>query len=300
MATPYQMDRATPMLAKKGDDLTSAVTQAGYTINYDGYGLATMSVKYILDWQEDFDFEQDWKRGDKCLVLGYEHLTLIRVSMTANEGRTITVNAEYVGVGKGTSQTQWQCTVSSAASSEPIESHPNFTRLVVNNIGGILAGPAKSDPTLTLNNAFFVNSKQGQGALPAWQFVGFLPENDAAKTINIKAGVKTYMRPNLTLKCMGYTTDSNLAGKVSIATWNVFSGDLDELKVPEPYSQIAKEIDARYKVIDPNVPRPAARNWLCIASNVEMYGAIYKIQAEFMLSGWAGWDKDIYPKARNK
>jgi hypothetical protein len=292
------MDRATPMLAKRGNELTSAVTQAGYTINYDGYGLATMSVKYIMDWQEDFNFEQDWKRGDACLVLGYEHLTLIRASMTANEGRTITVNAEYVGLTKGTSMTYWQCTVSSAASSEPIESHPNFTRLVVSNIGGILAGPAKSDPSLTLNNAFFVNSKQGQGALPAWQFVGFLPENDSSKKVNIKAGVKTYFRPNITMKCMGYTTDASIAGKVSIATWNVFTGDLDELKVPEPYNRIASEIDAKYKVVDPNVPRPAARNWLCIASNVEMYGAIYKIQCEFMLSGWAGWDKDIYPKSR--
>ena len=292
------MDRATPMLAKRGNELTSAVTQAGYTINYDGYGLATMSVKYILDWQEDFNFEQDWKRGDACLVLGYEHLTLIRVSMTANEGRTITVNAEYVGLTKGTSNTYWQCTVSSAASSEPIESHPNFTRLVVSNIGGVLAGPAYSDVTLTKNNAYFINSRQGQSTIPAWQFVGFLPENDLTKKINIKAGVKTYFRPNITLKCIGYTTDANIAGKVAIATWNVFTGDLDELKVPEPYNRIASEIDAKYKVVDPNVPRPAARNWLCIASNVEMYGAIYKIQCEFMLSGWAGWDKDIYPKAR--
>ena len=292
------MDRATPMLAKRGDPLTTAVTQAGYTINYDGYGLATMSVKYIMDWQEDFNFEQDWKRGDKCLVLGYEHLTLIRVSMTANEGRTITINAEYVGITPSQTQTFWQCTVSSAASSEPIESHPNFSRLIVDNIGGVLAGPAKSDPEQTLNNAFFVNSKTGQGAIPAWQFVGFLPQNDVNKTINIKAGVKTYFRPNITLKCMGYTTDSAIAAKVSIATWNVFSHDLDELRVPEPYNQIAQNIDGRYRVVDPNVPRPARRNWLCIASNVEMYGSIYKIQAEFMLSGWAGWDKDIYPKAK--
>lgn len=298
MPTAYELNRETPMLSKRGDELTSPVTQVGYTINYDGYGLATMSVKYVLDWNEDFNFEQDWKRGDACLVLGYEHLTLIRVSMTANEGRVITVAAEYVGVTKGTTQTFWQCTVASNATSEPIESHPNFTRLVVKNIGGVLAGTAKSDPSLTLNNAFFVNSKQGQGALPAWQFVGFLPENDAAKPVNIKAGVKTYFRPNTTLKCMGYTTDANIAGKVSVATWRVFSGDLDELKVPEPYSQIAKEYDSYLKVIDPNVPKPAARNWLCIASNVEMYGAIYKIQCEFMLSGWAGWDKDIYPKAK--
>jgi hypothetical protein len=286
------------MLTKRGDTLTNPVTQAGYTINYDGYGLATMSVKYILDWQEDFTFEQDWKRGDPCLVLGYEHLTLIRVSMNANEGRTITVNAEYVGITKGQSQTFWQCTVASNAASEPIESHPNFSRLIVSNIGEVLAGPAKPDPEQTLNNAFFVNSALAKGALPAYQFIGFLPQNDVNKKINIKAGVKTYFRPNITLKCMGYTTNQSTAEACACATWNVFSGDLDELKVPAPYNTIATSIDRRYTVVDRNVPRPAQRNWLCIASNVEMYGSIYKIQAEFMLSGWAGWDRDIYPKAR--
>lgn len=296
MPTPYPLNRDKAMLTKRGDALTNPVTQAGYTVNYDGYGLTTMSVKYTLDWQEDFNFEDDWKRGDKCLVLGYEHLTLIRVSMTANEGRTITVNAEYVGITNGQTQTFWQCTVASNATSEPIESHPNFSRLVVANIGEVLAGPAKTNVTETLNNAFFINSSKN--GVPAWQFVGFLPENDVNKKINIKAGVKTYFRPNTTLKCMGYTTDANIAGKVAVATWRVFSGDLDELKVPEPYNRIAGEYDSYLKVIDRQVPRPAHRTWLCIASNVEMYGSIYKIQCEFMLSGWAGWDKDIYPKAR--
>lgn len=293
--TPYSYSM-NPMLADVGAELTDPVTQAGYTVNYDGYGLITLSAKFVVDWDEDRNFSANWKRGDACPIQRYKQLTLIRVSTTAQEGRTILITAEYVGVVDGMPRTDWQCTLASAAASEAIESHPNFSRKVLSGIGDVLAGPAKSDPEQTKNLAFFVNSAQAKGALPAWQFVGFLPQNDINKPINIKAGVKSYFKPNLTLKCMGYTPSAALAQQIALANGFVFEGGLSELSIPEPYKSIAKQIDSKLEVIDNNIPKPSKRNWLCVNSVVEMYGAIYKTQVELVLSGWNGWDRDIYPR----
>ena len=38
------------------------------------------------------------------------------------------------------------------------------------------------------------------------------------------------------------------------------------------------------------------RSFLITNCSVERFGYVYKVTADLMLSGIAGWDKDIYPK----
>lgn len=267
----------------------------GYQINTDGYGLVTMTLRLRADVANRLSFDSDFKRGDECPMNEYKTMSLMKASYTVDEGNLISVNADYVGIANGASATDPIVTVTSSTVSEAIESHPNFNKLVVAGIGDVLAGYPTTNLDLAKNNAYWVSAPKGQGAVSNFQFVGFLPTQNSEKPINIKAGIKSFVRPSVTMRVVFYTSDVTIAKNVVKSCGFVFSGEFSELGGRAPYSQIAAEISSKLKVVDSSVPK-SGRNWLCTGSNMEMYGAIYKCQFDLMLSGHYGWDADIYPK----
>lgn len=267
----------------------------GSQVNTDGYGLITMMLRLRGDVANRGSFDSDFKRGDPCPVVDYKTMTLMKASYSIDEGNVMSVNAEYVGIANGATTTDPIVTVTSSTVSEAIETHPNFNKLVVKGIGDVLAGYPTTNLDLAKNNAYWVSAPKGNGAVSNFQFVGFLPTQNAEKPINIKAGIKSFVRPSVTMRCTFYTSDVSIAKNIIKSCGFVFSGDFKELGGMAPYSEIAAEISSKLKVVDPNVPQ-AGRNWLCTGSNSEMYGSIYKCQFDLMLSGHYGWDADIYPK----
>ena len=64
--------------------------------------------------------------------------------------------------------------------------------------------------------------------------------------------------------------------------------------LPPPYNTLLDEFDSDLPLTLPDgIQRN--RNYLCTNASVEVYGGLYKVQADLMMSGIIGWDPDIYP-----
>jgi hypothetical protein len=194
-----------------------------------------------------------------------------------------------------------------SSASEAIEHHPNF--LIVNCPTGTppldkaLAGfppPGGGfvdDLTLNPNRALWTPKVAGGGATQGFQFVGFLPNQKQSEylagNINIKAGIKNYYKPSSTLRCLFYVNDESTAvAYASYVGW-VNNGKLYGL--PEAYRMLATGGYGGSFIYSELWAARIHKSFLITNCSVERFGNIYKITADLMLSGIAGWDRDIYP-----
>jgi hypothetical protein len=71
-------------------------------------------------------------------------------------------------------------------------------------------------------------------------------------------------------------------------------GNIGAIVLPPPYNTLLDEFDSDLPLTLPDgIQRN--RNYLCTNASVEVYGGLYKVQADLMMSGIIGWDPDIYP-----
>jgi hypothetical protein len=237
-------------------------------------------------------------------------MTLWKSSVTFEKNETLTVTADFVGIdpnkNSGT-KTDTQVAMTGSSASEAIEHHPNF--LVVNSPTG---SPALSNPlagfpppsggfvediTLNPNRALWTPKVSGGGAVQGFQFVGFLPNQKASEylagNINIKAGIKNYYKPSSTLRCLFYVNNETTAvAYASYVGWTT-SGTLYGL--PDSYKGLATGAYGGSFIYDERWASRIHRGFLITNCSVERFGNIYKVTADLMLSGIAGWDKDVYP-----
>lgn len=284
-----------------GVDLVNAYAlDQNYSISHDGFGLVTAQFKFTADAWKAKEVVTDFKRGDKPPIPGYEYLTLYKVSSSTNQG-VLTVNAEYCGIEGNQPVTTCQVQVNSATGQEAIETHPNFTEVVSPRISQKpLAGPAKfiadNEENLTINpnRAHFAMQKSTSKQVVVYAFAGFLPAQKQGDIINIKAGVKSYFKPSVTLRCLVYTNSAELAQlTVRRVGWSN-KGRFGAIILPPPYDTLLEKADQDLPIVFVGNPG-VNRNYLCTSASVEVYGGLYKIQADLMMSGFIGWDKDIYP-----
>jgi hypothetical protein len=285
-----------------GEKLQSTyVMDKNWTVQHDGYGLVTMQLKFTADSDKSYDITTDFKRGDSPPINGMENMTLYKAVASSNDGIT-TVTADYCGIDGASDSTITQVQVSSATAQEAIETHPNFTAVQCANIGNgkPLAGPAKyifdneSNPEINPNKAHFAMVTTNGTQLTQYQFVGFLPSRDPQENVNLKAGIRSYFKPGITLRCLAYTNDAETAKRTIRRVGWANYGNIGAIVLPPPYNTLLEDFDSDLPL---SLPDGIERNrsYLCTNASVEIFGGLYKVQADLMMSGIIGWDTDIYP-----
>jgi hypothetical protein len=298
-----------------GDSLIPPIPQPGWQVEADGFGLLQAQIKFKWTNSEMNNFMTVFAKGTTLGSLvssapsNFQNMKIWKANMVYEKANVLTVTADFCGidpnVNSGT-KTISQVVMSGSTASEPIEHHPNF--LVVNSptgappLSSVLAGfPSGTgwveDVTQNPNRVLWRPAVSAGGAVQAFQFVGFLPNQKASEYpnhINIKAGIKNYYKPSNTLRCLFYVSDEAAAiAYASYVGWNT-NGTLYGL--PENYKGLATGAYGGSFIYTPEYLSRIDRGFLVTSCSVEQFGGIWKVTADLMLSGISGWDKDIYPR----
>jgi hypothetical protein len=307
-----------------GNNLQDPVPQPGWQVEIDGFGLMQAQVKFKWDYQYIGNFPTKFAKGTllSTLISGvesrYANMSVWKASMTTDKANVVTVTADLAGIDpniNGGQFTEMQMVMTGASSSEPIEHHPNF--LIKNCVsfggGNVLAGFPKAsgwddsiapiNPATGLggnpNRALWTPKVANGGATQGQQFVGFLPNQSQAEylagNINIKAGIKNYYKPQITLRGLWYHSDQVSA--LDLASYVGWTTDGTSMGMPENYRKLAKESGGysgnfQYTAL---YESKISRDFLITNCSVEQFGNVWKVNMDFLLSGLAGWDPDVYP-----
>jgi len=304
-----------PAIIKYGNDLLIEKVQPGWTVDSDGFGMLQSSVTFKLSRAYIGTFANMFYRGAPHPSPDYTQLKLWRAVMTEEKGQIITVKADYCGLStsgggslginydaRGYSDPQVQMT--GAAASESIQAHPNFIRINCTSFGepgtiNPLAGYPPADGGFNKelsenpNRASWTPKTAGTGQFNNCQFIGFLPNQDQTDTTpNIKAGIKSYYKPQNTLRVLLYFNSQEAAlDRASLVGW-VTNGN--SFYLPAEYKQLASGGYAGEFLFTDEWNDKIHKSFLVTNCSVERFGLLYKLTADLMLSGISGWDKDLY------
>ena len=305
---------ANPLTYKQFGVEPALILQSDYQFSHNGYGLCQLTLNYSADISIADRSRGLFRRGDNtlygegplALALGDLTWTTIRAEEKGRDGNIAYWTVHFAAIddieGDGET-TATEATLTSAAVSEPIETHPNFSKILIPQmkpskgtpLGGTLS---ETGPPLTMNTVTNpYRAKWLPGSIPGafnYQFVGFLPQQKVSEKVNIKAGVKSFFRPSVTMKLTAYTSNTALATETCKYTgWATRSKGWGVFQIPDAYSAIALQPLLKIEADDPALAK--GPSWLITGINMEVFGGLYKIQAELLLSGPMGWDADIYP-----
>lgn len=290
------------------------VLQPDYQFSHNGYGLLQLACNFDIDISRAGESSSVFVRGSAFpssvgalgKALSGFGWTLVKADEVGRDGKLARVRAFYAAIEGKETVSQTEATITSSAVTESIESHPNFSvsqvpAIGVNGethngkkvpLGGLFTSgtPPILQSTPDPKNPFraYWYSQPGFPGVFPWQFIGFLPSTDNT-TVNRKAGVKSWFRPAITLKLVAYTSDAQKATETGYTTgWIITQPSYGIFNIPEIYQNIVEQ--------DPIKPETGtSKNWLVTGTNVEIYGGLYKVTADLLLSGVIGWDPDIYP-----
>lgn len=306
-----------------GANLGAMRMQTDYRLSHNGYGLLQLDCTFACDGGTYAgSIDATFPRGAQFPLTSLSNIsgdpetfknlpsqrwTLVRAEESGREGNVVFITAHYAAISKYIESgiTETEATITSSSVSEPITSHPNFTKRQLPQLGG--TKPLGGEPpvnTLTVGlpdsktrnpyNAKWIPSQTGQTT--SYQFVDFLPSQKLDEPINRKAGVKSYFRPSITMRLTGYTDNAkNAIETVKYVWWSTTTG-VGMLTIPGIYQGLLKD-NLTIESDDPQTR--LGKNWLITGSNMEVYGKLYKVTADLMLSGIAGWDRDIYPQIKD-
>lgn len=191
----------------KGNDLSTPVLQAGWTVGQDGYGLWTGKCTFKLDRQYAV-FISEFERGFPHPVAPFdEFMWSNRCTAVYDRNGIATLSVDYVGINTGEVPEEGDPNVTEpnvsgavATSSEPIETHRNFFTNVdsVDPIAGYGSGtitaPIYAPSTFKADASSATLYKGEHGAhftqVTGGKFVGFLDPEFA-----FYYGRKSYLSP---------------------------------------------------------------------------------------------------------
>lgn len=280
--------------------------QPDYQFSHNGYGLLQLSANFVFESSYAGQSTKYFPRGSSLnIVNGYDlgkalmgyPWTCVKSEETGRDGQIIYVKAFFAAIEPDKGDfTETEAAMTSAVVSEPIESHPNFTKVQATGIGdgetplgGIWVDGVPPTIPDDVNNKFralWQKTVNVQVGAESYNFVGFAPA-DSTKTPNRKAGVRSWMRPSITLKLTSYTTNATNSANACSYVGMIVKDGVDFLRIPEAYKGIGA--NGLYGLIVGE-----QRDWLVTNANMEVFGGLYKVQADLLLSGVLGWDKDIY------
>lgn len=307
-------------IVKYGDELISPKVQQGWTVDSDGFGMLQSTVRF--KWKKSMigQFAAYFHRGISHPDSNYDQLKLFRATMTEGKGEIIDIVAEYCGLAKnggGEAEVNYdergysdpQVMMTSSAASESIQAHPNFITINCTSLapaGPIqpLAGPPPPpeyngfDPSLLTNpnRAAWTPRVAGGGITNNYQFIGFLPNQTTSDaTPNIKAGIKSYYKPQNTLRVLIYfKSKSEALNRSSLVGW-VTNGN--SFYLDDDYKKFATGGYTGELIYTENWRSQIHRSFLVTNASVERFGSIWKVTADLMVSGMGGWDISLYPKS---
>jgi len=288
----------------KGNDLSSPVLQAGWTVGQDGYGLWTGKCTFKLD--RDYAVAiAEFDRGVAHPVAPFDaFMWSNRCSASYDRNGIATLTIDYVGINTGTAPGEGEPTVTApnvsgavATSSEPIETHRNFFTNTdsINAIAGYGTGtvtaPIYEASTFKVDASGTLLYAGDHGAhftqVTGGKFVGFLdPE------FPYYYGRKSYLSPTTGFSGVIYVKggDANPEGDTLVQTMRSAVG----------FSSTDQTFQGFLPVLVPNymgtVYDGEAGGQLLLASvNFEDYGLnIYKISYTLRYSV-EGWVPEVYP-----
>lgn len=297
------------------------ILQPDVTVSDNGYGLLQLQANYVADASLVTNAPTIFFRGAgfndgagslKGFQLGPklkgEKWTCVRSETKGRDGGLINISVNYAAVSKlvGGVSTITEATITSAVVSEPIEAHPNFSKIQVEKIGdgkplgGTWDGNTPPEPKYDAEKnpfiAYWGPVTGSTGGVVTYNFSGFLPTKTGDNKANRKAGVRSWMRPSVTMRLTGYTTDETLATDTARKTWWVVKDKVGFLNVPLAYQKLLTD-DLGTINLDVSTKGKNEKNWIVTSTNMEVYGGLYKVTADLLMSGVLGWDPDIYPYA---
>ncbi len=307
---------ASPTRIGFGNNLINPVAQPGWQVEADGFGLIQAQVKFKWTNSQMNNFTTTFAKGTTFSSLvgaispsSLAQLKVWKANYVYEKADVLTVTADFCGIDPNTNsgtRTNPQMVMTGSAASEPIEHHPNFLLVnctsggLVNKLAGFPTGTGwDPDPVTNPNRALWRPAVAQGGAVQGFQFVGFLPNQNAEETVskvNIKAGIKNYYKPSNTMRVLFYVSDLETA--LTYASYVGWVTDGTNWNIPAPYRQLATGGYAGSFVWNERWSSQINKSFLITNGSVEEFGGIYKVTADLMLSGISGWDKDIYPNTQ--
>jgi len=263
-------------------------------IHIDAFGLAQAQLTFALD-----SSSANITDAIDTVSLGIDYPEDIGFSMKSykyaiaySKGGVAMMTIDYMGVARGIGYTDAQVSGVANTSSQPIETHPNFTLHDGRWVSGPLAG-SPGDNGIHLNAAnwpIFVkqSTDNGDGTVgETWKFNGFgFPKN----IINPKGGVRQFLRPQGNIRGTMFFSDdeSDRAILMFNNIGNIIAGsDVETLVPPFTVSDF-----------------PTAQALLLTSVQIETIGtpsspAGVKVVYDVLVAGDDGWDLDIYQTAES-
>lgn len=277
------MPYVSPTRKDYGDKLVHpGIAQPKMTLNIDAYGVAQGQQIWALDADEgniaaaiaEYNVGRDWSGSPGFAMKSYKY------SYSFDKGGICMLTVDYMGIARPDGYSDAQITGVSTCSSQPIETHPNFTKITKTGVGSIIGGT----PNYPRNQAIF---KQVEGTAQ-YSFGGFGVALDAAGNPNPKAGVKQYLRPTIDVRGTIFISYAmrNAATNLLNSVGCIVSSDADLAKLIKPLNAAGKH---DYCLI-------ASANYECIGNPYGEYAAIKMTYDIMIAQDGIGWDKDIYEK----
>jgi len=283
------MPTPSPTRKDYGNDLGVAQALPTGTINVDGFGLAQAQQSYTVD-SSDANlgaYLASFADGESYLYNVGIQLKSYKVSASYGKGGVATLVVDYMGVRGDNGYTKPQITGIATSTAQPIEAHPNFTKLTNSGAGGVVLAGYPPSNLVTANKPIFVQSTDPYAT---WTFRGFGLRTDGE--VNIKAGIRQYLAPLATVRgqiFLGPARASTAAAFLQNVGKRLTNDDVDAL--------VIDDITGALESVDQNYALLSAANAECIG-NPDNPAAI-KVTYDIMVGGEIGWDKDIYGLASN-
>jgi hypothetical protein len=279
------MPDPSPNRKSYGNPLLTAAAQPVGTISVDAFGLAQAQQSFTIDSNDasigaalqSFSNGEIYPYGNGIQMKSY------KVSASYGKGGVATLVVDYMGVVPVQGYTRPQITGIATSTAQPIEAHPNFTKVTSEAAGGVVLAGYPPSNLVTNNKPIFVQSTDPYAT---WTFRGFGLRTDGE--VNIKAGIRQYLAPLATLRgqiFLDYGTSSSASVFLQSVGKRLRNTDVAKLVQPANLAGALESEEENYALL-------SAANAECIG-NPENLAAI-KVTYDIMVGGEIGWDKDIY------
>jgi hypothetical protein len=279
------MPTPSPTRKDYGDDLIVATALPKGTINVDGFGLAQAQQSFTVDSSDPAlgAYLASFADGESYPYGIGINLKSYKVSASYGKGGVATLVVDYMGVRGSNGYTKPQVTGIATSTAQPIEAHPNFTKVTAPGAGGVVLAGYPPSNLVVNNKPIFVQSTD---AYATWTFRGFGLRTDGE--VNIKAGIRQYLAPLATLRgqifLSGGATSSSATFLQSVGK-RLTNADVGKLVQPSDLAGALESAEQNYALL-------SAANAECIG-NPDNPAAI-KVTYDIMVGGEIGWDVDIY------
>lgn len=271
-----------------GNELASpGVRQSKGLLSFDAYGLVQAQLSFALDSDPlNIADALEWYSN------GVEHpddlgftLKSYKGNITSQVGNVSIITVDYMGINRVSGHTDAQITGPANTTAQPIETHPNFTKVTDATISeNILAGT----PDNPRNNAIFTLAPPQPNGAQQFTFGGFGVSKTDSGTPNKKAGIRQFLRPMVCVR-----------GQIFFDSANGFRS----AAMVQGVGRTLNGTGDLFTLITPNDAIGALSPQICLLTNAtpepigkpDNYCAI-KVTYDIMIGGEIGWDSDIYGK----